>query len=571
MTAIFFDHFPKTGGMSLVKILEEKVGKDLVRHFNNENASRVLNQFVDIPVVSGHFFFNPGEQLPVDRFCITMLRDPIDRVLSNYYFARNSCNSSLAPNVKIAQALELEEYIESKDIIIRSEVSNAQTNHFYSLGWHGIDKPDDQQMLVSAKSALDSFQLVGVLDQYQEFVDILCFEQGWSPVTDSVRENTTLRRTKASELPAPIRQRLEELNKLDIELYQYACKLFNAHRRRIMLACIEQRNLGNQGFTPSHASPAKTESLSITQSVKQSHKAIDFGDHGAEIVSATVRGDLLESPKILSGEMFVCKVIFKANEDIPDLTVGIHIHNQNGLLVYGVNSRLLDNKLSVTGGAEYFIEFVARCDLGIGNYTMGVALHPGSSHLQRCFHWRENVSTFEIIGNLGYHAAGVVKLYPQLQYGSLDPLNGSLLSETPLEENSGFHILAHHTPALMDFSATIKCLIAEPVTVSVGQIFEIEIEVCNSSQNKWPSIGLRQVNVSYHWLDSAGNLLVYDGKRTPLPCDVNPGNTVRMWASVIAPAQKGDARLQITLVQEHVGWFDEHGTEPAVVNVLVLA
>jgi hypothetical protein len=40
-----------------------------------------------------------------------------------------------------------------------------------------------------------------------------------------------------------------------------------------------------------------------------------------------------------------------------------------------------------------------------------------------------------------------------------------------------------------------------------------------------------------------------------------------MWASVIAPAQKGDARLQITLVQEHVGWFDEHGTEPAVVNV----
>ncbi len=571
MNKLFFDHIPKVAGTSLVKVIEKFIGSADGHQSVNLGLYSALDAFRDSHFLHGHFYYKLGDSLPIDRFCMTMLRDPVDRVLSSYYFAKNNNSAKSAPLVRYAHQMELEEYIEYQDVQLQSEISNAQTKHFYPLCWAGGGSPSDQQMLSSAKLALEQFQLVGVLEDFESFLDILCFEQGWSPVTDSVRENTTLLRTKVSELPAPIRQRLEELNKLDIEFYQYACKLFNTHRRRIMLACIKQRSLGNQGVTASHATTAKTESLSSTQPVKQPSKDIDFGDHGAEIVSATVRGDLLGSIQILSGEMFVCKVVFKANEDIRDLTVGINIHNQNGLLVYGINSRLLGNKFSVAGGAAYFIEFVARCDLGIGNYTIGVALHPGNSHLQRCFHWREKVTKFEIIGHLGYHSDGLVKLYTQMRSGSLDPLNGVLLTEPAIEGDAGKNTIAHYTSVLTDFSATLKCLTAESIVVSVSETFEIEIEVCNTSQNKWPSIGLRQVNVSYHWLDSAGNLLEYDGKRTPLLYDVGPGNVIRMWASVIAPAQPGDALLKMTLVQEHVGWFDEHGSVPAVIEAMVLA
>ena len=567
MRKIFFDHFPKTGGTSLVKNIEKIIGSTECFHSNTTDVFTALYTSTDVFMLHGHFHFNSINVIPIDRYCMTMLRDPVDRVLSSYYFARNNCSINLGGSVKYAHLMELEEYIEVQYPELINEVSNSQTKHFYPLCWRGAGVPNEQEMLSCAMQALEQFQLVGVLDQYRDFLDVLCFEQGWLAVTDIVNENITKGRQKVSGLSAQVLRRLEELNKLDIELYQYACKLFKAHQRRIMLACIEQRSLGHQGIIASHASTAKPESLSSTQSSKK----IEFGDHGAEIVSATVQGDLLGSTQILSGEMFVCKVIFKANEDIPDLTVGIHIYNEHGLLVYGINSRLLGNKFSVSNGAEYFTEFIARCDLGIGNYTMGVAIHPGSSHLQRCFHWREQVTSFEIIGYLGYHFVGAVKLYPQLKYGCLDPLNAAILSETPLEEIADFNILAHHTPALMDFSFAIKCLAAQPLQVFAYDIFEIEIEVCNSSQNKWPSIGLRQVNVCYHWLDSASNLLVYDGKRTPLPCDVEPGKTVRLWASVIAPAQPGEARLQITLVQEHVGWFDEHGSLPAEVKVLVSA
>ena len=566
---LLFDHLPKTGGTSLITILGQIIGQDNMESVSGENARIACERLNNKAVITGHMSFFSGEHLDPERYCLTILRNPIDRVLSAYDFFRNNPNALVTKSVGFAQQLELKDYLECEESVVRDEVANAQTNHYYCIGHDGSSGFSDEVKLAAAKRALDCYNLVGVLEQFEDFVDVLCFEQGWSAVLDMPRENKTVKRTKTSDIPTPIRQKLEELNKLDIELYQYACKLFNAHRRRIMLACIEQRSFGNHGFAASHASTAKPESLSSTQSVKQPSKAINFGDHGAEIVSASVQGNLLGSPQILSGEMFVCKVIFKANEDLPDLTVGIHIHNQYGLLVYGINSRLLVSKLSVTSGAEYLIEFVARCDLGIGHYTMGVALHPGTSHLQRCYHWQEQVTTFEIIGHLGYHAVGLIKLYPQIQYRSLDSLNGTLLCEELINENAGFNILAHHTPQLIDFSATIKCLTAGSVTVSACGIFEIEIEVFNTSQNKWPSIGLRQVNASYHWLDSVGNLLEYDGKRTPLPCDVSPGNTVRMWASVIAPAQLGDARLQITLVQEHVGWIDARGSLPAEIEVLI--
>lgn len=137
------------------------------------------------------------------------------------------------------------------------------------------------------------------------------------------------------------------------------------------------------------------------------------------------------------------------------------------------------------------------------------------------------------------------------------------------EENAGFNVLGNSIPNITDFSATIKCLATGPLTVSIGQVFEIEVELTNISKQKWFSVGSKAVNICYHWLDSAGNMLVFDGKRTPLPCDVEPGKTVRLWASVIAPAQPGEARLQITLVQEHVGWFDERGSLPAEIEVLV--
>lgn len=77
------------------------------------------------------------------------------------------------------------------------------------------------------------------------------------------------------------------------------------------------------------------------------------------------------------------------------------------------------------------------------------------------------------------------------------------------------------------------------------------------------------VHLSYHWQAPDDSWLEFDGERTPLPRDLAPGETVHHYLTLKAPPQPGSARLHLTLVQEGVGWFDQHGCPALIIPVSV--
>jgi hypothetical protein len=110
-----------------------------------------------------------------------------------------------------------------------------------------------------------------------------------------------------------------------------------------------------------------------------------------------------------------------------------------------------------------------------------------------------------------------------------------------------------------------------PNRMTAGQKVTAEVLVKNSSKNAWPSKpdakGHRAVNLSYHWLDRQGEVVVFDGERTPLPHDVNAGEAVRLNAVIHAPDLPGRYILEITLVQEAVAWFPERDGDKLTLTV----
>jgi hypothetical protein len=94
-----------------------------------------------------------------------------------------------------------------------------------------------------------------------------------------------------------------------------------------------------------------------------------------------------------------------------------------------------------------------------------------------------------------------------------------------------------------------------------GQTVSVDVTVKNSSAKRWPSQpnpkGRHAVNLSYHWLDRERQIVVFDGVRTALPRDLNPGESVTLKAAIRAPENAGDYLLHLTLVQEGVAWFSE--------------
>ena len=69
------------------------------------------------------------------------------------------------------------------------------------------------------------------------------------------------------------------------------------------------------------------------------------------------------------------------------------------------------------------------------------------------------------------------------------------------------------------------------------------------------SLATRIVRLAYHWYDTAGERVIWDGLRTPLPRDVRAGETITLDALVIAPPKAGDYVFEWDLVDEGVEWF----------------
>lgn len=77
------------------------------------------------------------------------------------------------------------------------------------------------------------------------------------------------------------------------------------------------------------------------------------------------------------------------------------------------------------------------------------------------------------------------------------------------------------------------------------------------------------MRAAYHWLDPLGNPVVWDGRRTPLPHTIAPGETVELELTVTAPRPPGPYLLAFDLVEEHRFWFAEVGAAPLELEVEV--
>jgi hypothetical protein len=84
----------------------------------------------------------------------------------------------------------------------------------------------------------------------------------------------------------------------------------------------------------------------------------------------------------------------------------------------------------------------------------------------------------------------------------------------------------------------------------------------NAGSAAWRSRATEGIQLAYHWLDPLGNPIVWDGVRTALPQPVEPGGTVELEITVLAPRPPGGYRLAFDLVEEHAFWFQELGSTP---------
>jgi hypothetical protein len=293
----------------------------------------------------------------------------------------------------------------------------------------------------------------------------------------------------------------------------------------------------------------------------------EVGSKEIEILSIAARGSLASQAHLLTGEELCITITVLAHAAEDDLVIGIHISEPAGPRVFGTNSRLLGMAVAIKTPGQLIVEYKMKCELGRGEYLVGATLHRGQSHLDKCYHWTNYGTTFTVVGALGTYFEGKVRLQPSLQVLKGEDPPASY--ETSSVESVLPPSVMLQSPPLTDFRATFSAEDFDYRPKS-GEIFNLECLVTNCGGQAWPIAGTRPVSVCYHWLNIDQTIVVFDGIRTRLTSEIASGQAMLVLAQIQAPYKVGDYILQLTAVQDNVGWFDQKGCEPTEIAISVV-
>jgi len=564
---IFFDHIPKTGGTSFHKVLVMWFGESFVSpQIAGLGFTHAITQYSHIPAIAGHIHYGPGDRLPDDRLSVTIIRDPIDRALSQYFSNKESMRN-MDRHKQDLYNLPMEAFFCNDNNAVLSEFSNVYARHFAPLSdsYHKQTGIITTNMLLQfAQESLLKFDIVGLLDDFEDFCAMTAIMAGVTTFTSPPRLRVTQNRLRASDVDAATLDRLRELNSVDIELAEFSKALFYKARTRTLI-----KSVSAVAETPGDGEtvlPARTTSTSSFQ--PQHALDVEIGSREIEIQRIDVLGMISNESKLLSGEELLVAITLLAHEAAEDLTIGIHINEPSGARVFGTNSRLLGMVLSITTPGQLLVHFKMKCELGRGEYRVGAAVHKGLTHLDKCYHWRESCTSFSVVGAIGTYFEGKTRLYPSISVQGGDDAPASF--ETTESGITYPRSVMLQSRPLTDFRARLVVNDSNYQPMP-GEIFNLPCTISNQSREAWPIAGTRPVCISYHWLNSDGSTVVFDGLRTRLPMEMKGGQTESFPIQIQAPYQAGEYRLQLTIVQEGVAWFEQKGCRPKELAFTVLS
>lgn len=244
---LIFQHIAKTAGSTLARIMASRIPAEQQLAVVPRGPHSVLGtwpladvetawaalspaQHASIRWVGGHLRFGVHRVLPRASAYVTLLRDPIDRVVSSFYYS-------------IGRHFEMTgEQVTLEDYVFRKEHYDLGLNNYQTRVICGLADLDcfgpvttrnarkmvDDDLHLAIDHLSHHYALVGTTDVFDDFLSRLLrlLKLPEANGESFARVNVTPVRPRLEEIPAFIRDEIAENNRFDIQLYQHVSAAF---------------------------------------------------------------------------------------------------------------------------------------------------------------------------------------------------------------------------------------------------------------------------------------------------------------------------------------------------------
>jgi len=343
---IIVEHLPKTAGAAVDAWLVGALGAGCVtHHLIGEHRTLIRRYGGEYSVISAHVAFH-SEGLDPRYQYLTCIRAPLDRAISWLYFVVNNHDEGKLGALWNQASRFLETDGDGMVSDFASSIQNPYVEHFSSIA--GRVGQTDAEKLDAALAAIEQYDVWGLYEDIPDFLSRVAALIGLSPSSELPRVNVTRARPTVDVVSLKLRQRLQELNALDLEFYRLL------HER---LQKRQQQPNVSLSKTAIWLPYAKTRSDRVFSSP-------EFG-----LLSAVLDGDA----KLVRGQVVSFTLEFSVDAEVDELEIGIHIFDEDRQWAFGTNTTLLEKKLLNFKRGTHRLQYFLVLDLPEGAYTAGFA------------------------------------------------------------------------------------------------------------------------------------------------------------------------------------------------------
>ena len=220
--ALIFLHIPKTAGTTLNRIIDWQYSPLAIFTIDPYRVRATPERLKHLPeqrrrrlrVVRGHMLYGIHNFLPQGATYVTMLRDPVARVLSAYYFVLRRPLNPLHRKLK-RERLSVQDCLR-----LFPDRQNLQCR--FIAGTEDTAIEDERLLEIAKENLTKSFSVVGISERFEESLMLMATTFGWEI---SFYDSCKVSRTRPQMDPATV-EMIRDHNRLDLELYEFGKALF---------------------------------------------------------------------------------------------------------------------------------------------------------------------------------------------------------------------------------------------------------------------------------------------------------------------------------------------------------